>query len=446
MRKLFSKVWNDDTGNVLVIMGATMPLLIGAAGLATDTVQWTLWKRQLQRAADSAAIAGVYERLEVGANSTKVSAAVTKDLSINQHTGIALNTGFPKTHLLADDGTKVQRVRVELQVSRPLSFSGMFMSSAPAIYAEATAASVPGTDAYCVVSLEDTSETGITGSGNAGVEMDCGMITNSIATNSAIAKGSVKMKASVIASVGGIQKSDNWEVRKYDPYVSKMKDPYANIDPTTAEMKCQAQKIVVQGGQNVTTTELVQLTPTTYASSPKTAGGDKVNCFSGLSVSPGETLALDPGIYYISGGDVNIQGTVTGNDVTIVLTNMDPISTAPIGNFTMNASGVLNIDAPNTGKYAGIAVFQDRRATTSKKGSPNKVNGSSAGQVIGALYFPKQGLTYNGDGTTTAICTRFVTRRITFSGNNTTSNKFKKDCAGEGVATFEGGRLIRLVA
>ena len=32
------------------------------AGLATDTIQWTLWKRQLQRAADSAAIAGVYDR------------------------------------------------------------------------------------------------------------------------------------------------------------------------------------------------------------------------------------------------------------------------------------------------------------------------------------------------------------------------------------------------
>ena len=65
MRKLFRKIWNDDTGNVLVVMAATMPLFIGAAGLATDTIQWTLWKRQLQRAADSAAIAGVYERVQV---------------------------------------------------------------------------------------------------------------------------------------------------------------------------------------------------------------------------------------------------------------------------------------------------------------------------------------------------------------------------------------------
>ena len=56
------KLIEDRRGNALVIAGACLPLIVGAAGLATDTIQWTLWKRQLQRAADSAAIAGVYDR------------------------------------------------------------------------------------------------------------------------------------------------------------------------------------------------------------------------------------------------------------------------------------------------------------------------------------------------------------------------------------------------
>ena len=59
---LQASFWKDRRGNALVIAGAALPLLVGAAGLATDTIQWTLWKRQLQRAADSAAIAGVYDR------------------------------------------------------------------------------------------------------------------------------------------------------------------------------------------------------------------------------------------------------------------------------------------------------------------------------------------------------------------------------------------------
>ena len=50
----------DSRGNVIAIAGASLPLIIGAAGLATDTIQWAVWKRQLQRAADSAALAGVH--------------------------------------------------------------------------------------------------------------------------------------------------------------------------------------------------------------------------------------------------------------------------------------------------------------------------------------------------------------------------------------------------
>ena len=44
------KLLKDRRGNVLAIACAAMPLIIGCAGLATDTIEWTLWKRQLQRA------------------------------------------------------------------------------------------------------------------------------------------------------------------------------------------------------------------------------------------------------------------------------------------------------------------------------------------------------------------------------------------------------------
>ena len=56
----FKKLWRDKRGNALVIAAAALPLVLGSAGLASDTIEWALWKRQLQRAADSAAIAGVY--------------------------------------------------------------------------------------------------------------------------------------------------------------------------------------------------------------------------------------------------------------------------------------------------------------------------------------------------------------------------------------------------
>ena len=121
---------------------------------------------------------------------------------------------------------------------------------------------------------------------------------------------------------------------------------------------------------------------------------------------------------------------------------------ATIGTFDMNAGANMTISAPTTGTWAGVAVYQDRRAVDVAKQTPNKINGGSTGTITGVLYFPNQGLAYNGNGTSTYVCTRIVSRRVTFSGNNSTgnTNKFEDDCAHAGIPAFEGGRLIRLVA
>ena len=55
------KLLRDRRGNVLAIACADHAAgRSDAAGLATDTIEWTLWKRQLQRAAD---FGGIRRRL-----------------------------------------------------------------------------------------------------------------------------------------------------------------------------------------------------------------------------------------------------------------------------------------------------------------------------------------------------------------------------------------------
>jgi len=115
----------------------------------------------------------------------------------------------------------------------------------------------------------------------------------------------------------------------------------------------------------------------------------------------------------------------------------------------MQAQSTLDVSAPQSGKYKGIAVFQDRRATDQNgASSPNKFNGGGDQVVSGALYFPSQEISYSGNGTATAICTRFVARRVVFTGNSTTSNKFQKgsDCPFYDDDPIGGGRRVRLVA
>jgi hypothetical protein len=333
------------------------------------------------------------------------------------------------------------QVQVSLAIQQPLPFSSFFMTAAPTITANATAAAVPAGGDACVDAREtDASKTGVNITGNAGIYMpDCVIYSNSPASNSAAAGGSSNVVADSVATVGGVQQSNNWHVNAYRPYSPPLPDPFAGVTPVPGNMNC-ATKTVVKGGKNVTTT--IGLDETTDLSSLP-AG---TNCFDSLSVGSNKSLTLPAGTYYINGGDAFIQGDLTCNGCTIVLTNRDAAS--PIGQFKVNASSKINLTAPTdtTNPFRGIAVYQDRRATDSSPG--NKINGNSGSQIIGALYFPSQELDYNGTGNTTAVCTMFVARRINFSGNSTTTNKFKKlaDCSAEGLPSGSVLTMVRLVS
>src|SRR6188508_602368 len=104
-------ILKDRRGNTLAIAAACLPLVVGAAGLATDTIEWTLWKRQLQRAADSSAMAGVYTRMATDTQ-VAVEKGVSNDLTLNLHaSGIQL-LNPEVVERLADDGDKADQVRV----------------------------------------------------------------------------------------------------------------------------------------------------------------------------------------------------------------------------------------------------------------------------------------------------------------------------------------------
>jgi hypothetical protein len=149
------------------------------------------------------------------------------------------------------------------------------------------------------------------------------------------------------------------------------------------------------------------------------------------------------GPIYVNGGDVDFKGDFTCTDCTIVLTNKT--ASTPIGNIKTNAGANVNITAPTSGDYKGIAIFQDRRASDCN--NCNSINGNSASIITGAIYFPTQEVQYNGTGTTNATCTMFVAKRITFTGNSGVTNKFKKlaDCSSAGLPSSATIRMVRLV-
>lgn len=458
MFALLKKLWRDRRGNALVIAGAALPMIVGAAGLATDTIQWTLWKRQLQRAADSAAIAGVYARDAASGSTTSVDGVVAHDLSLNLHTYYGLTSGnancsgkctiaFP-----ANSGYETDQVTVTIALQQRLPFSSLFLSTPPTITATATAASIPAGGDACIEALDTTSATGITFSGNAAIEMpDCDIFSNTSGSNSAIGQGSSSITANSVGGVGGVQNSNNFTVTAYRPYSPPLADPFAdapasnNGSPNPSDMHC-AGHTVTKGGKS--TFVLDALTDATNMSTATDINGNPANCWSSLSVGANTTLSVPAsysGPIYINGGDATLQGNFSCASCTIVLTNNDP-SSSTIGSIKANAQAVINITAPTSGDYKGLAVYQDRRAA-SCTGNCNTINGGSGSVITGAIYFPNQEIWYNGNGTTTATCTMFVAKRVAFTGNSATSNKFKSlsQCASEGLPSSSTVRMVRLV-
>ena len=424
MLKSINRLMKDKRGNVLIITGACLPLLVGSAGLATDTIQWVTWKRQLQRAADSAAFAGVYARMQ----DADISTAVDNDVVHNNKTDISL-LGTPEISYPADTSTYTFAVKVKLQIQQKLSFSSLFLESAPVISAEGTAAVVP-TGEYCVVSLESTSATGITATGSTSVDLGCGMITNSTSLDAAVSKGSSYVNASPIAAVGGIDTSGNWaDGTDFLPFTIAQQDPFAKIDANPPS-SCAGGKLSV----NPSSTKKVA-----HDSDPSK------NCYTGMDLKGDVEFA--PGTYYISGGDFNVNSgakVIAKDGVTFILTNVSSSETATIGTVTINGGAEVQIEAPNSGDYAGIAFYQDRRAaddSSSSASSPNKINGNSNSFYEGAFYFPKQQMTFNGTAGMKTACVQMVARRVYFSGNADISNTCDDD---GGAHSFEG-QHVRLV-
>jgi len=266
--------------------------------------------------------------------------------------------------------------------------------------------------------------------------MDCGMMTNSTATNAAAGQGSASVTATTIAAAGGIQQSNNWTVQSYQPYSPQLDDPYASLDPSAADGdfdQCSANPpgLTVNNGND----GLV------------VSGGA---CYGSLDVQSNRTLTLKDGTYVIDGGSVNIQGILNLTNATLLLTNKSSATNATIGTIDMNSSGQINATAPTSGKWAGMALYQDRRAVDNsptgniQANSPNKINGNSTNKIKGVIYFPSQQITYNGTGTGSATCTQFVAKRIYWSGNSGLNN-FTKNCPGSGIQAINAPLKVRLV-
>lgn len=456
MFKFLKKLWRDRRGNALIIAGAALPLIVGSAGLASDTIEWALWKRQLQRLADSGAEAGVYAKIAGNSvdNCSNVASAtytspVAYSVKNNNHlpdTPTCTATNPPSTGSFTTD---TYAVKVDVSMQRRLAFSGMFLSTAPTISASATATIVPS-GKYCVVSLEHTATTGITATGSATVNLGCGMITNSTSLNAAIATGSSTVTATPIAAVGGIPASSNWGTGTVlQPFTIAQADPFASVNaPDSSTFPSGNCPNLNQNSPNSVMNAGDFAVNSTYK--PMTGASAGAMCFGNITISG--TVNFPAGsVIVLDGGSLSIgaQANVNCSGCTFILTNRSTATSPTIGNVNITGGATLNLSSPGTSatgiaaNYEGIMMYQDRRATYSgNSNNTDQINGNASSTFQGAFYFPNQQMTFNGTAGMTTTCMQLVARDVTYSGNMSISNSCPAD---SGAHAFDG-KKVRLVA
>src|SRR5689334_17263507 len=188
----------DQRGNVAMVVAAVFPLLIGAAGLAVDGVEWVMQKRQIQAAADGAAMAGVYGLIGDEDLDNAVNGSITKTGTVPNNASIQALKGPPGRE------TDPFAVNVKIAVPASMTFSGIFMKHPPLITSEATAALVKN-EHYCAFALgvmED--EPGLVLRPDSDVQMDCGVTTNAQSKHSLEAQGSSTIKAKALRAYGSL--------------------------------------------------------------------------------------------------------------------------------------------------------------------------------------------------------------------------------------------------
>lgn len=404
MLNLLRNLVRDCRGNALVLSAAAMPCVIGAAGLATDSIHWAVWKRELQRTADSAALAAVY----ASAQSATVSTAVDSDIAKNNHTGVAIKSGYPIISYPTVTGYSTV-IKVDLAVQKTLGFSSLFLSVAPTIVTSATAAYVNDNN-FCAGALKTSGGPGITIGGSSSVNLGCKAISNanvnpSVATNGA----SYSFTAPLVAAVGSLP-SEITGVTTLDPYHVAMPDPYAGKYSTTPTSNCNKQ---INGSAT-------NLTP---------------GCYKDFAFSGNKTYTLAPGTYFLDSTDFSVAGgtTIIGTGVTIILTGTTP------GSIKTNGNSTIQLSAPTSGAYANMLFIQSPSATTDNS---NIINGSDTSSFDGAIYIPNGNVTFSGSSGAITKCVSVMAYTLSFSGNTNLQN----NTTGCTAATTFSNKLMKLIA
>ncbi len=405
-------VRKSERGSVAIHIALMMIVIIGMAALSIEIGYVLLKHREMQSAADGAALSGAIA-LGMGSPAdfrTEARAVAAAGGFSNGANGITVTVNSPPT--TGPQAGSSGAVEVIVTQPQTLSLVSLFRSGVFNVGAHAVA--TIGGSSSCVLQLDGSASAAVTISNGAHIELDqCGMAIDSAASTALSLSGGARLSAPTVSVVGGASISNGARIdpsdalRTAQPPVS---DPYAGV-AVPSYSGCGGGNNRTYNWGNWT------LTPGVYC--------------NGLSFQNAANATMLPGVYVIDRGTFLVGGgsTLTGNGVTIVLTSSTHhnYSTIDIGNGSH-----VSLAAPTSGSTAGVVFFGDRGAPASNN---NVFQGGVAVNIVGTVYFPTQKVTWNNGSSNTSQCTQLIAATMEFQGGA----RFQNNCP-QGVRPIGGGR------
>ncbi len=253
IRRTFSQLKSGTSGNATMLVALGMPVLIGGAGMAVDTAQWYMWKREIQYAADQAALAGAWARTNAKSRDTYVTRAKQEFAANLSATRKIAST--PQVRLEDYASGTQNSVVVTASATQLLPFSSFLTGEAADVRVFSRAAFTEGRSfTACFTALERTDRTGINFAGSSSFTAGCGLASLSPSQASIGVNGSPTLDPGWAVAAGGVSDyfdtNTNAIVREnetglVDPF-AHLTTPSPNPNPNR-NYTCNGATIVMMG-------------------------------------------------------------------------------------------------------------------------------------------------------------------------------------------------------
>jgi hypothetical protein len=392
---VFGTTWacfGSERGAAAVYVALVLPVFVGAGALAVDVASWYSAKRTVQTGVDAAAYAAALDLARQGLDQAPDLAslqAAADDAAGRNGIVVAVSLNLPP--LSGPAAGDPQSVEVIATQPAPVYFSSLFMGAAPSITARAVAKAVVS-DA-CVWSLHPSAKGAFTVSGSAEVDLNCGLVVNSVHEEAALDQSGTSCLSATSISIGGgysgscVSPEPEVETPSYG-------DPLGTLQEPTFSTCDHNAKVVVSSGESVT------LTPGVYC--------------KGIQING--DVVFEPGLYVLDGVGLDIQGNavVSNNEnafggITFYLTGSD----SKYADISVSSGSDVKLTPVTSGALPNVLIFQDRNA----KNGQSKLTGQSKMHLTGIIYFPNSEVEFTGGSTVERAEILLVANTLKFTGN-----------------------------